>query len=137
MTTDLKREAMAKFPLGTRVRLKQAIPVAQLFAVPGFATGTVSYYEPGESNLCVRLDDYHAELDEWENELSWYGTDELLELADDLEIVAPATAASITLTKASVMLRAVEVSGDPQQRTGKYREMARDLEALVAKGVTS
>lgn len=76
-----------KYPVvGARVVLRRRIERYPHFAVdPGEGRGTVQL--SGERLVSIRMDDHIDGAEEWDNCIAWTEPSELLDLADDIEIV--------------------------------------------------
>ena len=70
--------------IGKRARVKEEVENYPVILVAAGAVGTVTRVD--DECLWIKLDDYHAELDEWDNELqvwNWTGRP----VADLVEII--------------------------------------------------
>jgi len=71
--------------IGKRVRIKEEVENYPTIFVEAGAIGTVTYID--DEMVWVKLDEYHAELDEWDNQLHvWNWTDR--PVADLVEIIS-------------------------------------------------
>lgn len=71
--------------IGKRVRIKEEVENYPTIFVEAGAIGTVTHID--DEMVWVKLDEYHAELDEWDNQLHvWNWTDR--PVADLVEIIS-------------------------------------------------
>lgn len=68
-----------------RVRLRRKVERNADIQIPAGDTGTVAVVDLEFDLVTVRLDTYYPGLDDWDNELAWYETELIAQLAEDLE----------------------------------------------------
>jgi hypothetical protein len=85
VTTWLLLNAPPKLPpIGARVRLRRDVERYPHFIARAGMVGTVTEAD-ADSGVSVKLDEHLDGAEEWENQVKWYGVEEVIDIGHELE----------------------------------------------------